>query len=57
MQQFDKFKQIARIHDASFTDAELESAFRGLLRETPSRFEIEFNKPLVETTFTGEKPT
>lgn len=57
MQQFDKFKQIARIHDASFTDAELESAFRSLLRETPSRFEIEFNKPLVETTFTGEKPT
>lgn len=56
MQQFNKFKELARAKSDSLTDSDLETAFRGLLKETPKRFDIVFDRDLTTKT-TGEQPS
>lgn len=56
MQQFDKFKELARLKSNSLTDTDLETAFRRLLVETPDRFDIVFDNDIT-TNVIGQKPT
>jgi len=56
MQQFNKFKELARAKSDSLTDSDLETAFRGLLKETPKRFDIVFDRDLTTKT-TGQQPS
>ena len=44
MQQFAKFKELAKSKAAGLTDADLETAFRSLLIETPKQFDILFSR-------------
>ena len=55
MQQFEKFKQMARSKQPDLNDADLENAFRGMLRESTNRFDVVFD-PAISTTTTGTTP-